>query len=299
MKEIPRRDLVSAALPLVKPAAKRFLIFLERIPIMVAVPIAVLLIWEAVAVWLGPLVILPRVEDAFTHLFHPFSDIIGTGSLASNAAVSAFRVVLGFLLAAIIGVPLGLIMGSSDLIRRLISPMVDVLRPLCPVAWLPFSMAVFKTTTVTNIWGIRYSNTIFDEVQLGMLFIIFWGGFFPILLNTIDGVIGVKKIYVESALTLGARGRQTFTKVILPAATPSIATGLVVGLGISWMVLVAAEMLPGTNSGLGYLIIFAYELARMDVIIGGMIAIGIIGALLSWMLRMSTNRLTKWQAKER
>lgn len=272
---------------------------ISRVLYAIALPLALVFAWELTALWLKRPFLLPRVEDVLIVLVHPFTDVLGTGSLASNILVSAFRVVLGFFIAVLVGVPLGLIMGVFALPRKVISPLIELLRPLCPIAWIPFAMAVFRTYTVVSIWGIRYSNTILDSVQLGMLFILFWGAFFPILLNTIHGVIGVKSIYIESGLTLGARGKQIFTKVILPAAVPSIMTGLRVGLGISWMVIIAAEMLPGSDSGIGYLIMYAYELAEMDVLIAGMILIGVMGALLSGGVKSAADRLSRWQAKER
>lgn len=272
---------------------------LKAIMFAIALPLALILAWELAAIWLKKPFLLPRVGDVIGVLLHPFSDILGTGSLVSNIMISALRIIMGFVIAVIIGVPLGLVMGAFALPRKLLSPLVELLRPLCPIAWIPFAMTVFRTYTVVNIWGIRYSNTILDNVQLGMLFILFWGAFFPILLNTVQGVMGVRSIYIESALTLGARRGQTFTKVVLPAAVPSIMTGLRVGLGIAWMVIIAAEMLPGSDSGIGYLIMYAYELAEMDVLIAGMILIGALGASLSWGLKLIADRLSRWQASER
>ena len=160
-------------------------------------------------------------------------------------------------------------------------------------------MAIFKTYTVVNVFDVRYSNTILDTVQIEMLFILFYGAFFPILLNTIDGVIGVREVYIESAQVLGATGAQLFRKVVLPAAMPAVFTGLRVGLGTAWMVIVAAEMLPGSSSGIGYLIIYAYQLAEMDVLVAGMILIGAVGALLSWGVSLLGRPLVGWQAKAR
>jgi len=199
----------------------------------------------------------------------------------------------------VVAVPLGLAMGRSAVVRRLVGPFVEMFRPLCPIAWIPFAMAVFKTYTVVNVFGVRYSDTIFDTVQVGMLFILFYGAFFPILLNTIDGVIGVRDVYIESAQVLGASDAQLFRKVVLPAALPAVFTGLRVGLGTAWMVIVAAEMLPGSSSGIGYLIIYAYQLAEMDVLVAGMILIGAVGALLSWGVALLGRPLVGWQAKAR
>jgi len=128
-----------------------------------------------------------------------------------------------------------------------------------------------------------------------MLFIIFIGAFFPILLNTIAGVKGVPKILIEVAQTLGAKEMDILLKVIIPGSLPSILTGLRIGAGIAWMCVVAAEMLPGSSAGLGYLIMYAYSLSRMDVVIACMIIIGIIGLLLDRGLRYIEDRCFKWK----
>lgn len=160
-------------------------------------------------------------------------------------------------------------------------------------------MAIFKTYTIAEVFGFRYTTTIFGHIQLGMLFVIFYGGFFPIFLNTVHGVKSVKNIFLESALLLGSDQRKLFKKVILPASMPAILTGLRVGLGISWMVIIAAEMLPGSDAGIGYLIMFSYELAEMDILIASMILIGAVGALLSYIVKFISDRTSIWQAKER
>ncbi len=270
-----------------------------RVALAVILPVLVLALWEYLAIrWNNPW-LLPRVGAVLDRLVHPLDNILETGSLLYNVAVSGLRVLMGFVLAAMVAIPLGLLMGRSGFVRRTVGPFVEMFRPLCPIAWIPFAMAVFKTYTVVNVFGVRYSNTVFDVVQVGMLFIIFYGAFFPILLNTVDGVLGVRDIYVESALTLGAKRGQVFRKVVLPASLPAVFTGLRVGLGVAWMVIIAAEMMPGSDSGIGYLIIYAYELAEMDVLITGMILIGAVGALLSWGVGLIGRPFAGWQARER
>jgi len=190
-------------------------------------------------------------------------------------------------------------MGTSRLVHRLVNPLVELFRPLCPIAWIPFAMAFFGTTRVPQLFGIRYSDTILDSIQVGMIFIIFWGGLFPILLNTIYGVTGVRSLWIETARILGASKRQIFRKVILPAALPAIMTGLRVGLGISWMVIIAAEMLPGSDSGIGYLIMYSYELAEMQILVASMVVIGLIGLILNRGLEYVSIRVSRWQSLER
>jgi NitT/TauT family transport system permease protein len=268
-----------------------------RIALGLVLPVLFVAGWELVAVRLNNPWLLPRVGAVLDRLLHPLDNVLETGSLLYNIAVSGVRVLMGFLLAVVVAVPLGLAMGRSRVVRGVVGPFVEMFRPLCPIAWIPFAMAVFKTYTVVNVFGVRYSDTILDVVQVGMLFILFYGAFFPVLLNTVDGVLGVRDTYVESALTLGASRGQVFRKVVLPAALPSIFTGLRVGLGVCWMVIIAAEMLPGSDSGIGYLIIYAYQLAEMDVLVTGMILVGAVGALLSWLVGLVGRPLVGWQRR--
>ena len=270
-----------------------------RIGLGLVLPALFIAAWQFVAVRLNNPWLLPRVGAVVDRLLHPFDNVLETGSLLYNIGVSGLRVLIGFSLAVLVAVPLGLAMGRNRFVRRLVSPFVEMFRPLCPIAWIPFAMAIFKTYTVVNIFGVRYSDTILDSVQVGMLFILFYGAFFPLLLSTIDGVLGVRDIYVESALTLGAGRGHVFRKVVLPAALPSVFTGLRVGLGVCWMVIIAAEMLPGSDSGIGYLIIYSYQLAEMDVLITAMILIGAVGALLSWGVHLLSRPFVGWQARER
>jgi NitT/TauT family transport system permease protein len=132
-----------------------------------------------------------------------------------------------------------------------------------------------------------------------MLFIIFWGGLFPILLNTIYGVTNVRRIWLETAKMLGTPKAKIFTKVVIPAALPAIMTGLRIGLGVSWMVIIAAEMLPGSDSGIGYLIMYSYELAEMQILVASMVVIGLMGLMLNWGLELLSGRVSGWKARER
>ncbi len=262
-------------------------------------PLIFIVLWEILAIWVDNPALIPRLTAVLSVILHPFTELVGTGSLIWNTAVSLFRVMLGFAVAVVVCVPLGIFMGTSKFIHRLVNPLVELFRPLCPIAWIPFAMAVFKTTTVPQLFGIRYTDTILDSVQIGMVFIIFWGGLFPILLNTIHGVSGVRGLWIETAKVLGASKARMFWKVIIPAALPDIMTGLRVGLGISWMVIIAAEMLPGSDSGIGYLIMYSYELAEMQILVACMIVIGLMGFALNRGLQTVSNRVSSWKALER
>ena len=212
--------------------------------------------------------------------------------------ISFVRALIGFLMGAAIGITLGLFMGSVRVMRGLLEPIIELLRPLCPIAWIPFAIAVFKLQTVPQVFGVQFSETILDEVQVGMIFVLFWGAFFPIVINTLDGVSGVRRNYLVLARTLGASRRQTFIHVYLPAALPMILTGLRQGIGTCWMVIIAAEMLPGANNGIGYLLMYAADQSGMDIVIASMIIIAAIGATLNALLLYGARPLVRWHGKE-
>ena len=272
---------------------------MKSIFIRLILPICILILWESFARILNNAALLPSVFSVLHCLIHPFQDLIGTGNYFHHIVISGIRVLGGFFLAILIGVPLGLLAGRVTLFHDMINPLIEFLRPLCPIAWIPFALVVFKTYTIADLFGFHYTRTMFGDIQIGMLLVIFYGGFFPIFLNTLYGVNSVKNIYIESAQMLGCDRKKLFRHIILPSAFPSILTGLRIGLGTAWMVIIAAEMLPGSESGVGYLIIYAYELAEMDVMIMGMILTGSVGALLSFSLKLVSNHVAHWQAKER
>jgi NitT/TauT family transport system permease protein len=262
------------------------------------VPVILIALWEIKAWQMQSPWIFPRASAVAEQLIHPTRDHYNQGSLLSSAVVSLLRVIIGFSFAAVVGVTMGLIMGSVRGIRGLLEPVIELLRPLCPIAWVPFAIAIFKLTTLPQVFGVRYSRTIFDQVQIGMLFVLFWGAFFPILINTLDGVVRVRRDYVTLARMLGAGRARRFIHVNLPASMPMILTGLRQGIGVCWFVIIAAEMLPGSSSGIGYLLLYAAEQSDMSIVIASMIIIGGIGAMLNYLLQFSMHRLIRWQGKE-
>lgn len=265
----------------------------------IILPVCILAIWEIFAIRIGNPALLPTVEAVLSCLLNPFGDILSTGNYVSHIITSGIRVIIGFAIAALIGVPLGLLAGRITLLDDLINPVIEFLRPLCPIAWIPFAMVMFKTYTIADMFGRHYTRSVFGEIQLGMLFVILYGGFFPIFVNTVYGVKSTKNQYIETARLLGCGEKKLFWKIILPSALPSILTGLRIGLGTAWMVIVAAEMLPGSEAGLGYILIYSYELADMDIMITCMILIGTVGSLLSYSLKLFADKTSTWQAKER
>lgn len=260
-------------------------------------PLVVIAIWEIFSIWLKKPAILPRVESVLIILIHPTQKILGIGNLLESTIVSIVRVICGFFLAVIVALPLGILMGYFKRVREITTTLIELLRPIPPLAWIPLALAWFGLKNFGDLLGIKTYHPILENLQIAMIFIIFIGAFFPILLNTIHGVKGVKIILIESAISLGARDKDILKKVILPSASPSILTGLRMGFGIAWMCVVAAEMLPGSNYGLGYLISHAYDIARIDVVIGGMIIIGIIGVITNTIFELFERKMFKWRAK--
>ncbi|MFO0753037.1 MAG: ABC transporter permease [Thermodesulfovibrionales bacterium] len=188
------------------------------------------------------------------------------------------RVFCGVAVSLLIGIPTGLLMGFWRKLGDFLNPFVEMIRPIPPLAWVPLAI----------LWlGIGDASA---------TFIIFLGSFFPILLNTITGVLSINQRIVEYAVILGAKKRDLFLKVLVPGAMPSIITGIRIGLGIGWMTLVAAEF-TGVKSGygLGYLIMTARDIQRADQIIAGMAVIGVTGYLMDLFIRKTEEKLLRWR----
>ncbi len=247
--------------------------------------------WQVLALWLNKATILPRLDDVAAVLLHPTAKLLISGSLWENMAISLLRVLLGFLAAVTVAVPLGLAMGHVQGIYRIFDAAIEMLRPIPPLAWVPLILAWMGIRGLADWFPALGASMIWSSIQFSTLAIIFIGAFFPILLNTIQGVRQIPCEYVESARTLGSRGMHLWCRVLLPASVPMILTGLRIGLGIGWMCLVAAEMMPGSSSGLGYLIWYAYELLRADIIVAGMVTIGLVGFCMDRAFRYLENLL--------
>jgi len=258
-----------------------------------SVPIVLMLAWHGLAVWIDKPMVLPRLDAVAAVLAQPATKILITGSLLENLAISLLRVMVGFTTAALLAVPLGLMMGYFRNGERFFDVMIEMLRPIPPLAWVPLVLAWFGIRGLTDWIPALSGSMIMASIQFSTIVIIVIGAFFPILLNTTQGVKNIPSEYLESARTLGACGIPLLFKVLIPASLPLMLTGLRIGLGIGWMCLVAAEMMPGSSSGLGYLIWYAYELLRADIIVAGMIVIGAIGFFMDRGFRW-VERPVKW-----
>ena len=182
------------------------------------------------------------------------------GTWMANVVASAQRVAAGFALAIVIGVPLGILIGWSKTVSALVDPSIQWLRPVPITAWLPISIAIF------GISG------------LGAIFLITIGAFYPIVINTTQGARDVERNWIRAALMMGASRFDILLRVVLPAALPSIFTGLRLGLGIGWTAVIVSEMVA-VKSGLGYVLWDAYYVGRMDIVIADMVSIGLLGFL--------------------
>lgn len=203
----------------------------------------------------------------------PWQVVLGIAELAKQGVLvkyivaSLFRVTWGFGLAILLGVPLGLLLGWFKPLAAAFNPMIQIFRPISPIAWIP----------VAILW--------FGVDDRSPIFLIFLASVFPITVSSMAAVQNMQPVYVRAARNFGLKNTQLFRQVIFPACLPQILTGLRIALGIAWLVVVAAEMIA-VNSGLGYLIIDARNAGkRYDLVVAGMVMIGLIGLALDVAVR--------------
>lgn len=253
----------------------------------VVIPVAVLALWQLLAMsgWINPQ-ILPsptQVAVKWWEYLRPTASYSGgsyalwlvSGELPHDALASLSRVVGGFLIGTLLALPLGLLMGASNRLYGLFNPLVQVLRPIPPIAYIPLAI----------LW--------FGLGNPPAFFLISIGAFFPVLMNTIAGVRHVDGIYLRAARNLGAGQVTLFRRVIVPAAMPYILTGMRIGIGTAFIVVIVAEMIA-VNSGLGYRITEAREYLWSDKIIAGMFTIGLLGLGIDFFMNGLNNWLLKW-----
>jgi NitT/TauT family transport system permease protein len=260
-------------------------------------PVLILVIWIYASGAIDNKLVLPAPAMVFQHFLTPFDNIIGLGALTKNILVSLLRVFFGYIIAVMLAIPLGVLMGYNRTANELGNSIISLFRPMPPISWQPLVLAWFGVTSVATMLGLTRGDAYvyLNNFKISMTFIIFLGAFFPIVTSSIHAVASVPQPWIESARVLGANQWDIFRKILLPGAAPTIVNGMRTGLGNAWTCLVSAEMLPGSLSGVGYLITHAYEIARIDVVITGMISIGIVGALLDYSFRFLEDRKFKWQ----
>lgn len=194
--------------------------------------------------------------------------------------VSIRRILIAYGLAVLLGVVIGLVVGRSRLARAAVLPYIEVVRPIPAVAWIPLAILMWPTE------------------ESSIIYITFLGALFPIILNTIHGVEQTPEVMIRAALSLGANKLQVFWHVVLPAAMPSIATGLAIGMGVSWFSLLAGEIISG-QYGIGYFTWDAYSLINYPDIVVGMLVIGGLGTLSTYLIRVITRPALRWKQLQR
>ena len=277
--------------------AKRWIV---RVLLGAIVPVAILVVWHVASV--GS-VVVPSIGAVLEVLAHPLRDppALDSTSLSSGALISVLRVVCGFGLAAVTAIPIGLLVGRSRGAMDMLSPTMAAAMVISPIAWIPVAIIAFGLSSpATALYGDEHWRFgLLDQLRFAIVAVIWLGAFFPIALNAAGGAKRVREAHIEAARVLGATRRQVLAKVILPSAAPSIVTGLRVGGGIAWRVIIAAEIFPGTRGGLGYMIATAHEQASYEYAFASIIVIGAIGLVLDGMLRLAEHRVGRWQPKER
>ena len=194
-------------------------------------------------------------------------ELVRLGTLWDHIASSLLRVGAGFLLAAALAIPLGLLMGWFKGVFATLNPIIQILRPISPIAWIPLAI----------LW--------FGVGNLSPVFLIFLASLFPIIVETAAGVHTMERQYIRAAHNFGVSGLTLFSQVVIPAALPHIITGMRISLGVAWLVVVAAEMIA-MRSGLGYLIIDSRNAGnRYDLVVAAMVIIGLTGLLLDLLMR--------------
>ncbi|KQQ39892.1 ABC transporter permease [Methylobacterium sp. Leaf125] len=251
---------------------------LRETALALAIPAGLAVVWHLLTTG-RPYSLIPPPAEVWTALVDlavgGINDDAFSATLLIHLGASLSRVYGGFGLAVLFALPLGLLIGRVPLMRQLLDPTFQILRPVPVTAWLPLAMILFGL-------GPRSAY-----------FLVFLGAFYPILVNTIFGVRSVEPRLFEAASMLGCRGSAQFARVVLPAALPSIFTGLRLGLGFAWVVIVVGEM-TGVQTGLGAIIMEARQLSRTEIVICGMIVIGVAGFLSDRIVMGIGRRLLAW-----
>lgn len=251
-------------------AKRRYLV--KQIILLLVAPVSLITLWE-IGGNLGYINngILPSPHKLVNTTLH----LIENGKLGMNLAVSGIRVVQGFAIGAAGGIMIGLAMGLSRTINRILSSLVGVLRPIPMIAWIPLLI----------LWlGID------EESKIAVIVI---GSFWPVLLNTIHGIQSVDQKLLEVTKILEKSTGEVLLHVIIPSALPSIFTGIRLGMGTAWTCVVAAEMIAASK-GIGYMITYAREISQPNVVLVGVLSIGIVGLLIDTIILRLQIRLLRW-----
>ncbi|WP_313559604.1 ABC transporter permease [Ruminiclostridium cellobioparum] len=236
------------------------------------IPVTVIIVWSiATARGVAPEAILPSIKS----VLNAFRENLASGQLAQDLGISLSRVVKGYFAAVLLGVTLGTVMGMSNNVNHIFSLTLNAIRQIPMMAWIPLII----------LW--------FGIDELSKIVVIILGAFFPIMVNTFSGIRGTPPGYIEVARLYKLSRWNTFKKVYLPSAIPQIFVGLKLGLGISWMAVVAAELIASTE-GIGFRISDARSMMKPDIVIMGMVVIGLVGIVMDKLLTFVSKKSTPW-----
>lgn len=213
-------------------------------------------------------------------VFTAFIAHIQTEIFWTHIGVSMRRILISYSFAVVLGIGMGLVMGRSRIARAFIMPYIEVIRPIPAVAWIPLAILMWPTE------------------ESSIIYITFLGALFPIVLNTLHGVEQTPEVLVRAVQSLGARKIDVFRHVVIPAALPSIAAGLAIGMGVSWFSLLAGEIISG-QYGIGYFTWNAYSLINYQDIVVGMLVIGGLGTASTAAVKLATAPMLSWQKRVR
>ncbi len=223
----------------------------------------IILLWEF-AVRFSDL--SPNVLPSPYHVLLSMIELVTNGAIFKHTVASLFRVTVGFYIAAILGIPLGIVLGRNRTAALLLNPIIHFLRPISPLAWIPLAM----------LW--------FGIGDQPAIFLIFLSSFFPIVVSTTVAVQSINPTFFYVAANFDFSRKEVIQKIVIPAIIPEIITALRLTITIAWIVVVAAEMIA-VQSGLGYLILDSRNGLRLDYVMDGMIVIGLIGLYLDYIMR--------------
>ncbi|HEY9207384.1 MAG TPA: ABC transporter permease [Candidatus Methanoperedens sp.] len=227
-------------------------------------------LWQALSFFVYPEPLLPSPSATLAAIL----ELLFNGTLITHLLTSLSRVFIGFTLAASLAIPFGLILGWYGRAMNAFNPIIQVLRPISPIAWIPLAI----------LW--------FGIGDTPAIFIIFITSFFPVLIASASAVRNIDVSIIKAAVNFGARGTGMLKKVILPACFPQIVVGLRISLGIAWVIIVAAEMV-GMRSGLGFMILDARNFLRIDMVVAGMVIIGLVGLSIDRVVCLIENNIRR------
>ncbi len=215
------------------------------------------------------------IMPAPSKILSTFVSLVKGGQLGTNLMISLVRVLKGYLLAAVLGIVLGILIGLFRHLNRLTDLLIQIIKPIPPIAWIPLVI----------LW--------FGIGEEGKVFLIFLGGFFTILINVVDGIRQTDRKLIEVSRSMETPFLKHVFLLVIPHSAPNIFTGLRVGLSSCWMCVVAAELVSSTT-GLGYMIMNARQFGQTDVVIVGMLTIGVLGKVMDSLLKVVEKAVIRW-----